>query len=472
MNELREAPLQVAAATVDLTPRAGLPLGGYLLREGKTATRAHDPLEGSLVWLRDRAEGEVLWIGMDALCADEELAGLIATAVSQACGCRTDAVLVCASHTHSSAAGWVRGLGPMLPETADAGLRDGLVERLSSAARLLPGRLTPCWPVLAEGRAPAAGGNRNDPGGPHDASVGVLAAVDAAGRIAGGVFDYASHGTVLGYDNLEWSADWPGAARRSLSASLAELAPFEGPASGEPSQEVPSANGTPTVAFLQGAAGDASPRFVRRSQSFSEADRLGGLVAGAALTAILEGVPEAAELRVTVRRASVGVQTRDLPDVAEARRRSNELEAAWLAARAAGVAAPQERIARTRYEGSLMLVALAEAGMPPTLDLPIAAVAVGDAAWVHLPVELFASYGLALRERSPFPSTRVIGYTNGYVGYVADEAAHRDGVYEASASRFDPRGGQVLADAALDLLRALADEASTESPRALQDAWR
>jgi len=85
VNELREAPLQVAAATVDLTPRAGLPLGGYLLREGKTATRAHDPLEGSLVWLRDRAEGEVLWIGMDALCADEELAGLIATAVSRAC---------------------------------------------------------------------------------------------------------------------------------------------------------------------------------------------------------------------------------------------------------------------------------------------------------------------------------------------------------------------------------------------------
>ena len=92
-----------------------------------------------------------------------------------------------------------------------------------------------------------------------------------------------------------------------------------------------------------------------------------------------------------------------------------------------------------------MLASLADAGIPSSLDLPIAVVAVGDAAWVHLPVELFASFGLAIRERSPFPWTRVIGYTNGYYGYVADEAAHRDGVYEASASRFDAAGGQILA---------------------------
>ena len=39
--------------------------------------------------------------------------------------------------------------------------------------RALADQLRPCWPVLAEGSAPAAGGNRNDPMGPHDASVGV-----------------------------------------------------------------------------------------------------------------------------------------------------------------------------------------------------------------------------------------------------------------------------------------------------------
>ncbi len=185
-------------------------------------------------------------------------------------------------------------------------------------------------------------------------------------------------------------------------------------------------------------------------------DRLGGLVAGAALEALLEATPETGTRGVAVRRATVNVPTRHLPELAEALRRSTELEANWLAARAAGAPAPDERIARTRYEGSLILAALAEAGISPSVALPIAAVAIGDAAWIHVPVELFASYGLAIRERSPFPWTRVIGYTDGYFGYVADEAAYRDGVYEASASRFDARGGQTIADAALDLLHELA----------------
>jgi hypothetical protein len=450
-----EAPLLVAGATVDLTPSPGLPLGGYLLRQGKVASGTHDPLEASLVWVRDRQGGEVLWIGIDALCVDEELTWRIADAVAGASGCVADAVLVCASHTHSSAAGWVAGLGPMLPETADLQLRDGLVELLADAAGSLSRRLHPGWPVVSDGSAPGAGGNRNDSNGPHDASVGVLALVDGEGGVTATVVDYASHGTVLGHDNLAWSADWPGATRRSLAGALHGLRPFEASEPVEGSSAAPWS----TVAFLQGAAGDASPRFVRRSQSFGEVDRLGGLVAAGALSATLQARPdESTDVRLSVRRATVKVPTRELPSPGEAQNRAEELERSWKTARGAGVAAPQERIARTRYEGALMLVALAEAGMPPTLELPIAAVALGNAAWIHLPVELFASFGLAIRERSPFPRTRVIGYTNGYFGYVADEAAHRDGVYEASASRFDARGGQVLVDAAVKLLRSLASE--------------
>ena len=467
MNDL-DALLRVAAASVDLTPPAGLPLGGYLLREGKTAIGAHDPLEASLVWLRDADGGEVLWLAIDALCVDEALAGEIAAAVGNACGCAADAVLVCASHTHSSAAGWVQGLGPMLPEMADQGLREALVERLARAARALASQVRPCWPVLAEGSAPAAGGNRNDPMGPHDESVGVLALVDSGGGVVATVVDYASHGTVLGHDNLAWSADWPGGMRRSLSGALVSLHPFPAPTTGAGS--APAA--APPVAFLQGAAGDASPRFVRRNQSFGEVDRLGGLVAAGALTGILQAQLGAADVQVAVRRTSVTVPTRELPAPAEARRRAAELEKTCLAAQAAGVPAPHERIARTRYEGSLMLVALAEAGIPPTMELPIAAVAVGEAAWIYLPVELFASFGLAIRERSPFSWTRIIGYTNGYVGYVADEAAHRAGVYEASASRFDARGGEMLTDAAVELLRTLASDRRANATEALEGISR
>lgn len=455
MPTVTAAPLQAAATTVDLTPPAGLPMGGYLLREGAVATRGHDPLEGSIVWLRDPVGGEIVWVTLDVVGVDEALSGRVAERVASVTGCRREAVLVCASHTHSSASGWFEGLGPLLRGRGDAALRDELVERLAGGAGSLPAALEPVWPVLAEGSAPDAGGNRNDPFGPHDTTVGALALVDAAGQVAAVVVDYASHATVLGHANLAWSADWPGAARRVVADALARLAPFAGT---EASNSAASADRRPTVAFLQGAAGDASPRFLRRGQLFSEVDRIGGLVGAAAVEAVLRAEPMSAPVLAAVRDRTATVQTRQLPTSREAAARTQRAEQEWHAAQERGASAPEERIARTRYEGALMLASLVEAGLPPTVTFRVSLATLGDAAWVHLPVELFASFGLAIRTASPFAWTRVIGYTGGYLGYVADEEAHGTGVYEASASLFDPEGGQMLANAAIDLLREAAAE--------------
>ena len=66
----------------------------------------------------------------------------------------------------------------------------------------------------------------------------------------------------------------------------------------------------------------------------------------------------------------------------------------------------------------------------------------------------------------------MVGYTDGYFGYVADEAAHRDGVYEASASRFDADRGKALTDAAVELLRTLAAELRPNATEALEGISR
>lgn len=456
VNRAADAPLMMAATAVDLTPPVGLPLGGYMLREGAVATGAHDPLQGSLVWLRSARAGggEVLWVALDALAVDAELAAAIRSSVAEACGCAAGAVLVCASHTHSSAAGWLRGLGPFLPDATDEDLRHRLTGQLADAAGELPARLEPCWPLLGQGQAPGAGGNRNNPRGAHDSSVGTLGLVDAQGRLAAVVIDYACHATVLGHANLAWSADWPGAARETAAVALARSAWF-----GQADAVAASAR-HPTIAVLQGAAGDASPRFVRRNQGFAEVDRLGGLVAAGALAGLLESEPDASPVTIAVLRRTVSLPTRRLPDRTQLRRSVSEAELAWKTALSAGVPAPDERIARTRYEGALMLSNLVDAGLPPTVAAPVTVVAIGGGATVHLPVELFASFGLAIRDGSPFPWTRVIGYTDDYLGYVADEAAHRDGVYEALASRFDPAAGEALVGAALALLAEAASPAT------------
>jgi hypothetical protein len=266
--------------------------------------------------------------------------------------------------------------------------------------------------------------------------VGVLRLLEADDTVRSIVVDHGSHPTVLGHDNLRWSADWPGAARRSIAAGLSR-----------------SGSKAPVVAFLQGAAGDVSPRFVRRGQTPAEVRRIGDEFARQVLASGDTAVQSARPTSVELRRSSVSIATRAYPSSDVLDQRVADAEHAWQAALAgAGKATPDERIARTAHEGALTARALATAGMPGTLDVPLSLVVIGEDAWLHLPVELFSSLALEIRAASPFRRTRVIGYTDGYFGYVVDASADRIGGYEAASSLMDQTGVRTLVDASIELL--------------------
>jgi hypothetical protein len=155
---------------------------------------------------------------------------------------------------------------------------------------------------------------------------------------------------------------------------------------------------------------------------------------------------------VEVARASVRLPVRALPDPVEA---SQVVEAArrdWEEVRARDLPAARQRIALTRYQGAELAARMADSELPDELELPLSVVRLGACTWVHLPVELFASIGLEIRAGSTFAHTRVVGYTDEYFGYVCDEQAEKDGVYEALSSVFDAAAGLRLRDAALRLL--------------------
>jgi hypothetical protein len=456
--------LSAAATRVDVTPPAGTPLAGYAARGSAVASGCHDPLEAGLLWLHDESTGhDVVWVTLDVVGVDVELSAAVSRAVAAGIDRPSATVLVCASHTHSSAAYWFHRpagspvLGPE-DEAASAALREALVRTIGDAAHGLRGRLREVRLLAARGPVRGVGANRHRPDGPHDRSVATLAAVDGEGCVLAALLLYASHPTVLGHDNLEWSADWPGAARRALAGALADVRPFGGPAAQGPPR-------SPAVLFLQGAAGDSSARFVRRAQTFAEADRLGGLLAGQALTALLADAEEVSG-PLAARRATVVLPTRAGRSPEEARATEREARQAWESTRRQFPAgSPEERLARTRHEGALAARRMAETGLPPSVELPLTVVAVGGHAWVHLPVELFASFGLRIQEAAPFAATGVVGYTDGYFGYVPDAAAYRDGVYESGVTLFDEDGGQRLCAAAIALLEETAAAAVEEGAR-------
>jgi hypothetical protein len=411
--------LRYAATTVDVTPPVGQPMAGYVAREG-VSTGVHDRLTASLLLL-----GGVCWVALDAMSLDVGTSTRIRTAVAARLDIDPASVLVCCSHTHSSPATWCRPLHPG-PSMADDAAIERLVRDISRGAARLPATaasVTAAWATVPDA---GVGANRYDPAGPHDSSTGVLTLRDADNAVVTVLADYACHPTVLGPVNLAYSADYPAAARRVLRAGLEATEDLETP---------------PVVVFLQGAAGDVSTRFTRRSQTFAEVDRQGGMLSGAWLRGLLAGEP--LDGTPVVSRGECVVPTRTLPTLTEARQ--------TLAA--AGKALDGGAVARTRHEGARLLVALCEAGLPARVTLPVSVVAFGDVAWAHLPVEPFTCFGRHIKERSPFADTRVVGYTDGYFGYLADEQAHHEGRYEALSSLFDPSAGELVVAEAVALLR-------------------
>lgn len=425
-------PLLASAAMTVITPGRPGPLAGYAARAGALSTGTHDDLAAGAVWLRSGPDAGLIWLALDVigvtpalreLCRSR-LAGVFETAPE---------LIIAASHTHAAPSGWVGSIHPGHPADVDPKEVGELGDRLAELLRVVHDQpAAEVRATFAERPVAGVGSNRRDPTGPYDATVGIL----TLQRISDGIpvaviIDHGCHPTVLPAANLEHTADWPGACRRRIAAGL---------------------TGGPPVLFLQGPAGDISTRFVRSGQTFAEADRIGARLAGQVLdgrnsATPLDGAP-------MIIRSGLLVPGRTVPDHDQARAARAEAEAA-LARLPADVDHGRTRIAQTRLDGARVLAELAAADLPDRWALPITAVALGDVAWVQLPVEPFASLGLRIKRASPYRHTRVIGYADGYFGYLADAKAIADGSYEALSSLFDETGAEAVVAGAQALLATL-----------------
>ena len=83
-------------------------------------------------------------------------------------------------------------------------------------------------------------------------------------------------------------------------------------------------------------------------------------------------------------------------------------------------------------------------------------VRLGPVALVGVPVELFSELGTAIRDGSPFPTTLVSGYWNGYRNYLPTDAERERGGYEIDISPFRPGSDAIATSAAGRVLEALA----------------
>ncbi len=81
-----------------------------------------------------------------------------------------------------------------------------------------------------------------------------------------------------------------------------------------------------------------------------------------------------------------------------------------------------------------------------------------NTAIVTLPGEMFVEHGLTIKNFSPFSNTIIIEMSNNGVAYVPNKKAFSQGGYEVENSKLASGGGEILAEAAIQMLKELKND--------------
>jgi neutral ceramidase len=409
-------------ASADITPDGPCWMGGYAARTAP-AVGVHDPLEAHALALGTPIEMFVLVV-CDLVAVDEHLVQAVRERVHAV---RPGAsVWVSATHTHS---GPDLG-GPLSAHAPDPGLLERIVAGATRAALGAAAGLRPVRAAWASGDISGVATNRDHPGTGEEIVLDVLCLfeADSGGRMPVALFgSFPCHPTVLGADNLNISADLPGAFRRRLQVAL-------GPDT--------------WVALATGAAGDISTRHTRRAQDFSELERLGSVLAeqAASLAAVARPIRILAPV---VRAQNVALDLKpplSAEDAAAARttliaRRAELMRTGHIA---------EARTVETRLQG-LAFAGRAPAATAARLLAPVGVAQLGEIDLVALPGEPYNRLGVELRHARSGP-VLLLGYTNGYIGYIPTRDAYASLDYEILVSPLAPGSGERLRDTASHLL--------------------
>ncbi len=206
--------LRAGVSRVELDPPLGLPMMGYGARHGVAGDR-HDPLTVRAVFFENQGHAFLL-VEVDVCLLAVQQAAAVRDRISARTGLAPTQVMIACIHTHSAPdTGLLRVLlGRPVPQEIGA-LLDQVVEAAVAACEAAqPAR-------LGVGTAPVSiGRNRRSQGASVDPDAIVLRVDRADASPLAVLYIHGCHPTVLGHDNLAYSADWPGAASAVIEAAL------------------------------------------------------------------------------------------------------------------------------------------------------------------------------------------------------------------------------------------------------------
>jgi len=354
-------------------------MGGYGDRGLSVSTGVHDPLMAKALVLRD-PDTALAIVTMDLVGVPSKSIGPIREAVREQAG--IGELMLLASHTHSGPdTGFTSPTGenPWLDDFT-AKVIEAVVSASESAAPVRYGAGSGevveghnRRKVLADGTCEMLWRNaERAPTEPVDHEVGIIRFEKADGSPLATLVNFTCHPVILGPENLEISADWPGVMMGLVEAQAGGV-----------------------CLYANGACGDINPfmdKSAPKDGAFEEVEKMGRAVGEEVVRVVKAMTMRDGEVALTAQTEAIPVALRwdiDDPEV---------------------VAALEEKYGKILVKLALNRLRSELAG-PRTGDL--VTVTLGDdLALVGLPGEFFVELGLDLKRRSAFAHTFALGYCN------------------------------------------------------------
>jgi neutral ceramidase len=397
--------LNAGIARIDITPETPVMLYGYASR--KTPSEGiHDHLYARAVAF-EKGGRRLVMVSTDIGSYTDTLYSVIKKSIMAKFGLKESEFFLAAIHSHSSP---VVSLDPKKMVESNVKYTQGLQQKLLAVVGDALANLKPVNTGAGVGYSPV-GSNRREttadgsitlgrnPYGPTDKEVLVFKLTDTDGKPVGAIFDYATHATSLGPDNMLISGDVLGISEQFV-------------------EQIIGKNFVSQV--FAGASGNIDPWY-RILPSFNTEN---GWIPETVLLGTLLG-EEVVHVFNDIKTSPSGGELSSAIETIQCPRKMHDEK-------------DDELPALDKQE---------------TVPVTITAAHIGnDVAFISFNVEMLTEIGMAIKAGSPFRHTFIITHCNGSSGYLPLSALYKEGGYEISSTHFAIGSDEIVIKKALRML--------------------
>ena len=400
--------LFAGAAKIDITPALGCLLFGYSVE--RRAERIMDPLSATAIAVKQN-DNTIILISAELCLLSIETTNRLRTEIAELTGVKWENVIIGSIHTHSgpitiTTSGWGPADYDYIQNELPPKIKKIAVDALNDLKPAVVGVGTSQTLTGINRREIDKDGNvilGQNPNAPYDPTMTLVCFKATDGEYIGSFMHFGAHPTAAAR-NVAFTRDWP-----SLMIDKVE--------------QLTSA----PAMFFNGAIGDVGPRLSNgRTTGGEEYVIEAGLIAAKDIEVAFNNIKSYDKPKLSLVYGSLLLTYVEPPT-----REFAEERVAFYEAHPDEI----EGVRASQYDQMKKVKEIYESGneFPKGVEIPQTLISLGDLAIVPAPFEAFCNIALALREKSPFTNTIMLGVTNGHYCYLPTEDQLEFGGYEVDS---------------------------------------